>query len=194
MTAQIPDKLIHRGELLDVADTLLWPVLRRWPKRKRPCGDFYSTSCWRGYIATWEIVGKRLFLVDLEFLMKSSDQDEDFVMDWRSVGLKRVFPKSDGPIFAQWVTDFVRCSEGELLRYVHHGFGSEYERDRFFQIDEGIVREELLRLNPPPPVLYSIGEDGTRTCVSDWREGEVIEDPCAGDPVPTQKRVWGAGG
>jgi hypothetical protein len=38
-----------------------------------------KTSCWRGYIATWEIIDKYLYLKDIQYFAIGEDQGIDYV-------------------------------------------------------------------------------------------------------------------
>jgi hypothetical protein len=42
-------------------------------------------------------------------------------------------------VFAHWFSGKVRLPQGELLNYVHMGFGSTYERDEFIRFNKGVV-------------------------------------------------------
>ncbi len=81
----------------------------------------FSTACWRGYIGTWELKDGKFYLLD--------------------VG-GRYGIKETEPIFADWVTAVIRIPEGELLHYVHMGFGSVYEFETHLKLENGIVVEE----------------------------------------------------
>ena len=76
----------------------------------------FSTACWRGYIGTWEVRDDRFYLVDIEGL-------------WRKEG--------DDPILADWFTGTLRIPRGEMLHYVHMGFGSVYEKELHIKIEAG---------------------------------------------------------
>lgn len=81
----------------------------------------HSTACWRHYIGTWELKEGRLYLVSID-------------------GIYRV--TSETPIFADWVTTVLRIPEGQLLHYVHMGFGSVYEFEIHLKIEKGVVVQE----------------------------------------------------
>jgi hypothetical protein len=81
----------------------------------------FSTACWRHYIGTWKLEDGKFYLVDLN-------------------GVHKV--NSPQPIFADWVTAVIRIPEGELLHYVHMGFGSVYEFETHLKIEKGMVVEE----------------------------------------------------
>ena len=66
MTAQCPDILVHRGRSLQLCATPLADLLKRRRRAARPRFLVQSTGCWRGYVATWEIIDRRLYLTGLE--------------------------------------------------------------------------------------------------------------------------------
>ena len=63
---------------------------------------------------------------------------------WAPYELKDLFPTQvqDGRVFATWFSGELRVPEGELLQYVHMGYGSVYERERFIQVKSGVVVSE----------------------------------------------------
>ncbi len=65
---------------------------------------------------------------------------------WAPYELKDLFPSQvrDGRVFASWFTGELRIPDGKMLRYVHMGYGSVYERERFIQIKEGLVVSERI--------------------------------------------------
>ena len=77
----------------------------------------FSTGCWRRYIGTWEIKDGRFYLV----------------------GLRGIYRLDGEPIFADWFTGALRIPKGEMLQYVHMGFGSVYEQELHIRITKGIV-------------------------------------------------------
>lgn len=81
----------------------------------------HSTACWRGYIGTWELKDGKFYLVRIN-------------------GKYKV--KSSEPVFADWVTAVLRIPDGEMLHYVHMGFGSVYEFETHLKIENGIVVDE----------------------------------------------------
>ena len=83
-------------------------------------GVVFSTACWRGYIGTWEIKDGRLYLAGL---------------------IGRCEMIGDEPIFAEWVSGWLRIPRGEMLRYVHMGFESVYERELHLRLEGGVVVE-----------------------------------------------------
>lgn len=189
MTAQVPEILLHRGRRLDLCAQPLFPWLRRLRGRRRRTFAPPSTACWRGYVGTWSIVEGRLCLVALEGLLKVPGGDG---FEVREVTLETAFPWLDGPLQATWVDEDLRCPEGRLIDYAHHGYASRYERDRILRIAGGLLVDEFLRFNPPAPLVYRIAPDGTRTCVDDaGRAPHAIADPFPPDEEPVAHRYFG---
>ena len=103
--------------------------------------------------------------------------------------LKTVLPQFEPPIMATWVNDELRCPEGRLRSYRHYGFASEYERDRLILVQQGVLVEEWLRLNPPEPIWYRANDDGSRD--NRFQGSVALDDPFAPDEVPTGHIFWG---
>lgn len=113
MTAQEPEILIFNGKkmMMTTNPSIDEKVI---PK---PFGLGLKTSNYRGYIGTWEIKDGKLYLNDVEGgYMKEK------------------------PIFADWVSHPLHVWGGNLLRYVHAGYGSMYEQDIIFEIENGVVQ------------------------------------------------------
>lgn len=183
MTAQMPDRLVHRGRVRPLYSNPLWDYLRRLPKSIRPVFFWTTSANWRGYVATWEIIDSQLFLTGIEGLVKNGDGSLD------DASLARCFPWRHHPINANWVTGDLRCPEGRQRFYVHAGFASQYERDRIICVKRGRIEEEWLVHNPPGPLRYRIEPDGSRS----FFEGR--DGPCP-DPFPASSevepwRLWG---
>jgi hypothetical protein len=45
------------------------------------------------------------------------------------------------PLFADWVTETLRISRGEMLTYAHMGFGSVYKEDLLLDVRMGVIVE-----------------------------------------------------
>jgi hypothetical protein len=132
MTAQIHEELILEGKKTSMA--FCPPIPTDHPKIKtvseeemlKKPGIFFSTACWRRYQGTWELKDGKFYLVKLEGRYKLNS--------WTRV-------------FADWVTAVLRIPEGELLHYVHMGFGLVYEFERHIKLENGIVVDERVRHN-----------------------------------------------
>ena len=77
-----------------------------------------STACWRGYLGTWEIRDGRFYLVGLRGRLQLREGE---------------------PIFAEWFSGVLRVPKGEMLQYVHMGYGSVHEQEVHIKIENGVV-------------------------------------------------------
>lgn len=98
------------------------------------------TALWRGYVGSWEINNGRLYLVALEGKIEGDIE----------ATLATVFPDFPNRVFAHWYSGVIRIPQGELLRYVHGGYASTYERDLLLVIENGVVVDEQIRHNRLP--------------------------------------------
>lgn len=66
-----------------------------------------------------------------------------FALPWLEVvTVSDLFARRSPPILADWFTGRLRCPVGELLRYVHGGYMSTFERDLLIDVEKGrVVRE-----------------------------------------------------
>lgn len=126
MTAQIHEKLIFEGEESSMAfcppipDD--HPRIRRLSleemQKERTDLPIFSTACWRGYVGTWELREGLFYLLGL-------------TGRYKLIG--------DGPLLADWFSGVIRIPRGNLLHYVHMGFGSVYEEEIHVKIERGEV-------------------------------------------------------
>jgi hypothetical protein len=151
-TAQIPDILIRNGDTLDLfscpLEYLKNPAFIHPSNLFGGKGCFY-TSCWRNYVATWEIIDDKLYLTRIRNACYPTDQNyvaASFIGQTDSVGteyasLKRLFPEKyrEGRVFADWVTADLIAPQGELLYYVHDSFLSIFERETEFSVVAGVL-------------------------------------------------------
>lgn len=149
MTAQVHDRLIYKGQHFDLAAEPLHPWLAR--RRNKHVGfKRRTTACWRGYVASWEIVEDRLYLVDIR---------ANFA-DGRAATLADLFPETPQRVPATWFTGELRCPTGRLLGYIHSGYSSIYEQDLFLRFEQGVLLEERTVTNEPPvPDEYDLLDD-----------------------------------
>jgi hypothetical protein len=135
MTAQIGERLIYDGREVSMCSEPLGDYFAfggRNPEFESNC-----TALWRGYVGTWEIVGDRLYIVSLNGSLK----------DGTEATLETVFPGYPDRVFAHWYSGTLRIPEGKQLEYVHMGYASTYERDRFLKIEKGVVVGSHVRQN-----------------------------------------------
>lgn len=180
MTAQVPDTLVVRDEVLRLCAKPLRDYVIRLPKLRRPRFLPDSTANWAGHAATWHISDGKVWLVDVEGMAEMPDGSI------RDASLETCFPWARGPMAATWITDSLRCVEGRMRAYVHAGFGSAYECDRRFTVRRGQVEDEWLVYNPPEALVYPVRPDGSRGPCRNYEP-----DPFP-DGVPVEPwRFWG---
>lgn len=136
MAAQLADVIIMEGEKMDLYSN---PLEVYWTKRNKKRPKFHkSESCWRGYVATWEIRDKQLFLTDID----ASVEKRFSFFGGKSVKctLKTIFskPGRDG-IKAVWFSGKLRIPRGKMTQYEHSGYDSRFEREKIITIDQGNV-------------------------------------------------------
>ena len=161
-TAQIPDLIIYKGDTLLLYNCLLefYPNEELINPRNLfgSSGCFY-TACWRNYIATWEIIDNKLYLVEIKNAcyptkMKNVAASYKTGAEKDSIGLefadlKILFPDKyeNGKIKADWVSEKLYSPQGKLLLYFHLGLESIYERELEFVIENGTLIETKLHDN-----------------------------------------------
>ncbi len=135
MTAQVGERLIYRGQEHHMAAE---PLRDYWALGgHNPIFEMRSTALWRGYIATWSIIDDRLYLVGIDASCG----------DGREATLETLFPGYSERVFAHWFSGRVRLPQGELIHYVHAGYGSTTEADLFLDFEDGVLIGEELKNN-----------------------------------------------
>ena len=130
MTAQFTEILQLRGEKLSLCSQPLDGYL---DSAANPIKfESTSTALWRGYVGSWTIENDRLYLTKLS---GNTQTDEGL----KKVVLTDMFPGYPDGVFAHWYTGEMRCPQGELLKYVHGGYASSYEKDLFIDVCQGVV-------------------------------------------------------
>jgi hypothetical protein len=124
MTAQSSETIIIEG----LEYSLFAEPLESYWNDLKPKPKFFAryTSCWRGYVATWEIIAGKLYLIDI------NTQND-------TLRISSIFPQTAGPVIANWYSGKLRIPSGELLEYVHAGYESKYERDIFITVKKGEI-------------------------------------------------------
>lgn len=92
---------------------------------KADCGFSLHTANHRGYVGVWEIVESKLYLNEVH----------------------NGFMPEKGHFFADWVSQELHVWKGNLLHYVHSGYGLTYEEDIFLSIDNGILKHTVIESN-----------------------------------------------
>lgn len=141
MAAQLPDFILHQGTKMDLYSNPLEPY---WTlhRKKRPA-FIPSKSCKRGYIATWEIRDKQLFLIHLD----GKIERRSFLF-WKKIvpyPLKKLFRKAgDRTVLANWFTGKLRIPQGNRTFYVHHEYDSRFESEMIITLERGNVVKTVI--------------------------------------------------
>ncbi len=136
MTAQIRDILNYKSKKYLMASE---PLHFHLVKLKSIEFYGYSTGCTRGYLAIWEIRDDKLFLINLHANIKKNDKI-------CKVGIDYLFPGKH-EIFADWFSGEIRIPTGKLLKYIHLGYQSIFEKDIFLNFKDGILLSETIKEN-----------------------------------------------
>lgn len=144
MTAQFTEQIILHGQKRSLCTDPLEIFFEM--SGLQPEFEATSTALWRGYVGTWEVLNKRLYLVDLNGTLKSGE----------IANIATIFPEFPDRVFAHWYSGVLRIPMGKLLRYVHGGYGSVYERDQFITVKKGVAVATSLVVNGEVP-----GSDAT---------------------------------
>ena len=144
-TGQEPDVLIYKGKTYDLFANPLedfYPDENKRPVFFRQKGYVRSTGNWRGYVATWTIENNILYLVKIDAWTCNQN-----LKHCRKVELRNLFGSRyrDGKVKADWFSTDLRMPDGKMLRYVHMGYGSIYEREITLTVDSGkVVKESMV--------------------------------------------------
>lgn len=128
-TAQSGDKLIVKGDTTWIHSNPLEAYFKK--KGQRTIGDIgmkaTSTALYRGYVATWKLENDSLFLVRVQTYSEGGKVKE--------IDISSEF--GSNKVFAQWVTDTIDSQQGALLKYVHDGYCSIYEGEKYYTFEQG---------------------------------------------------------
>ena len=133
MTIQAGDILSYNGEKTTIATEPLKPYLET---RSAVSFIFKSTALVRGYIGTWKIKHKKLYLVTLVGFIENNEK----------VNLKYLFPNKT-EVFADWFSGDIRIPEGDLLQNINIGYASVFARDRVLNFNKGQLISETVKDN-----------------------------------------------
>lgn len=125
MTAQIRDNIEYDGRKMGVSCDISirkHPRIRYVDNGERDTFLTGSTACWRGYIASWKIQDNQLFLTGLEGCLELIGED---------------------PVPATWVSEKIRLTAGDVVKYVHMGYVSTFEHEIVLKVKKGRVVKVL---------------------------------------------------
>ncbi len=122
-TIQQPDFIWHNGQKYKLSTYPLNAYLRLFPEKEVVVEhDAYSTNLWRGYIATFELVGDELFVKDVIVQLSSEELKEkglyrknySYYDGFKSV-LRVLFPEGTS-LKADWYSGILVCPYGRIVK------------------------------------------------------------------------------
>tara|TARA_B100000963_G_scaffold47380_1_gene35678 strand:+ start:9734 stop:10153 length:420 start_codon:yes stop_codon:yes gene_type:complete len=130
MTKQAGDILSYNGKKTTIATEPLKPYL---VTRNDVSFIFKSTALIRGYIGSWKIKNKKLYLVSLVGFIKNN----------KKLDLNYLFPNTT-EVFAVWFSGDIRIPEGDMLQKNNIGYASIFARDRILNFNKGMLIAETV--------------------------------------------------
>jgi hypothetical protein len=136
MAAQLPDFIIINKEKTGLYSN---PLELFWTARKKRRPSFVTTEdCKRGYVATWEIHNKQLYLKDIEGTVERHFLF--FKLKPKAYTMKNIFSKYRGrAIKAKWFSGKLRVPRGNMTAYDHNDYNSRFEMEVIITVDRGEV-------------------------------------------------------
>ncbi|HDY7459589.1 TPA: hypothetical protein RQJ47_002560 [Vibrio vulnificus] len=116
MTAQVSEVLIYNGEKVRLHSAPTIPEQHPHIQLDTKQPEFISTACWRGYVGTWEITNRKLYLTSV---------DGKYIVT--------------APVFADWYCGTLVIPESEPGEYFHGGWGHDYAKNKLITIVNGEV-------------------------------------------------------
>jgi hypothetical protein len=149
MTTQVSDQLIYDGKQHSIFSEPLNLCHDECVRRLNYMWN--NTACYRGYIADWEVADDRLFLTGVEATVCTKPYEEsapksrycsishsgDCLPETKN--LHDIFPNSDGKVSAEWYSGEIRLPLGEMIKYIHCGYETEYENYLLLEFNSGSI-------------------------------------------------------
>lgn len=134
-TGQIPDYLIIGQDTVPIFNNPMEQYFEQ--VNKRELIDFYnpcwSTACWRGYKAFWELKNDSLFLLNITSCDKNCIGSKD-------ANLFAMF--GNNRPFAYWYNGTITVPKGELFSYADMGYNAIYEYEDKFIFENGVLKSQ----------------------------------------------------
>ncbi|MCL7987068.1 hypothetical protein M8998_03830 [Sphingobacterium sp. lm-10] len=173
-TEQAPDRLIVNGDtlLLHALPLQQWAKLNELERPLFPDSlSSFSTGCWRGYVAYWELIDNQLYLTGIYNGNHSAKVNLDTLFG------NKVY---DSRVPADWFTDKVTAYKGRLVYYQHAGFSSIHEDEFEYVFEKGILKTSAYFDNSlstsTPRTMYQPVPIGTIDSLIHWATLPPIEE------------------
>ena len=137
MTAQVKELITYEGKNVGMKTEPLADYLANQDKIEF---STWSTACLRGYIGTWEIRNKKLFIIDLWF---SEDRERDRE---KKLGLSYCFTDKS-KVFAEWFSGDIIIPQGKIIKWINIGYQSIFEKDLILNFKNGVLISKRIKDN-----------------------------------------------
>ena len=144
MTAQATDLILIDGVQHNLFTNPLDAYREKYRRDMIFLEDHPNTACWRGYVAEWEIDEGRLFLLKVvgNISYKGRGSDYNIFYDKIPATLSEIFGPVSGRVPATWYSGELRVPLGEMVEYVHAGYGSRYPKYLLISVENGVCGEQ----------------------------------------------------
>ncbi|MDR1251050.1 MAG: hypothetical protein LBK62_02675 [Treponema sp.] len=109
----------------------------KFPEKRPPMPH---TALWRGYVATFEIIQNELWVIDIE---KYESEIIDGKYSSKYVSIINQCLDGKDRMKVDWFNGLLVLPQGELVDYVHMGYGSTYEYYTLIEIENGNYLREF---------------------------------------------------
>jgi hypothetical protein len=140
-TAQESDVIIVDGRARPLNTNPLQGYLATNPGGL-PQSERRMTSNWRGYVATWEVRDNALLLTKVDVHLKDESAPPNRGGTSARNVLTSLFPDAT-EVPAVWYSGALVIPTGELIDYVHMGYGSTYASYLILIVQSGLVTRRL---------------------------------------------------
>ena len=145
-TAQVSDVIILGTEnnrlLTNPLESLFFkkPELKEKYKNIRSKYDaLIATNCWRGYIAKFKIVGSALYVVDVTIEISVPPADNSSHFQTKNISIFSELFETENAVFCDFYSGMLIVPQGAMVKYVHGGYLSEYEKYILIKITDGKI-------------------------------------------------------
>lgn len=152
---QEPDQLIYKEKLEVIFSNPLESYFSH--QHPRPNNVFSKKRCnaiLRGYIATWEIRKKTLYLVKM---VQGTCEKKPVV-----IPLNRLFARKKKKVKASWFSGKLRIQKGKQLKYMHQGYETIYEKEVILTIKKGQLVGKIIVDNSSKALLMRYKQEQKR--------------------------------
>ncbi len=156
MTAQSADIIIIDGKQCNLLTNPLEMYREKFRHDMVFFEEFPNSSCWRGYVAEWEIDAGKLYLLKVNgyvayrgiqsgqrsALAELKGENNDLLKYRVPATNSELFGPVTGRVPATWFTGDLRIPQGEMTEYIHQAYASKYASYLIIAVENGVCGEE----------------------------------------------------